>query len=462
MSIARHRPHDGSAGWLPPNSGWRRRLQRRAALATGVTLAVTPLAACGSDVIMGDDGGGAATTLTWYINPDPDPPEGTSPEDFGQRAIAQRCSTDEYTIETEQLPTSASEQRIQLGRRLAAEDSSIDLMSLDPPFVAEFADAEFLYDIPDDMEAELSEGILQGAVDGATWEDELVVAPFWANTQLLWYRKSMAQAAGLDMSQPVTWDQVIDAASEQGGTVGVQANKYEGYVIWINALIQGAGGEIVTDTEAGAEASVNLGSDAGREAARIVQKLAESPAAEPDLSTSNEGTVLGPFADPGGFQVNWTFIYANYNTPETQEVFKDLGWAPYPQTVEGEPSAPPIGGIDIGIGAFSQHPEEALEAAQCMTSVENQVTFAVETGQMPSSEAAYEAPDLTEAVPADLLALYQESIDSAGPRPPTPYWASIVNAILHEWHPAGSVSPNSTPEDSAKFVEAVLQGDALV
>jgi multiple sugar transport system substrate-binding protein len=462
MSIARHRPRDGSAGWRPRWGEVRGRLRRRVALATGLGLAITPLAACGSDVIMGDDGGGAGTTLTWYINPDPDPPEGTSPDDFGQRAIAQRCSTDEYTIETEQLPTSASEQRIQLARRLAAEDSSIDLMSLDPPFVAEFADADFLYDIPDDLEAQFSEGILEGAVEGATWEDELVVAPFWANTQLLWFRKSMAQAAGLDMSQPVTWDQVIDAASEQGGTVGVQANKYEGYVIWINALIQGAGGDIVSDTEAGAEASVDINSDAGREAARIVQKLADSPAAEPDLSTSNEGTVLGPFADPGGFQVNWTFIYANYNTPETKAVFDDLGWAPYPQTVEGEESAPPIGGIDIGIGAYSDHPEEALEAAQCMTSVENQVTFAVETGQMPSSEAAYEAPELTEAFPPDLLELFRESVDAAGPRPPTPYWASIVNAILNEWHPADSVTPDSTPQDSAKFIEAVLQGDALV
>ena len=44
------------------------------------------------------------------------------------------------------------------------------------------------------------------------------------------------------MTQPVTWDQIIDAASENGATVGVQANKYEGYVVWINALVEGAGG----------------------------------------------------------------------------------------------------------------------------------------------------------------------------------------------------------------------------
>ena len=97
------------------------------------------LAACG------DDGG--APTLTWYINPDPNPPAGFSGP-FGQAGIAARCSTDQYRIETELLPTSASEQRVQLLRRLTAEDDSIDLMSLDPVFTAEFAAAEALLPIP--------------------------------------------------------------------------------------------------------------------------------------------------------------------------------------------------------------------------------------------------------------------------------------------------------------------------
>ncbi|MPZ61733.1 MAG: extracellular solute-binding protein [Propionibacteriales bacterium] len=438
----------------------RRRLTRGAARAGVVVLVSSLLAACGSNLIYGSDGGGK-TTLTWYANPDPPPPEGTSPADFGQPGIAQRCSTDEYDIEVETLPSSASEQRIQLARRLAAEDSSIDLMSLDPVFVAEFADAGFLERIPEDMQADLEEGVLQGAIDGATWEDELVVAPLWANTQLLWYRKSLADAAGLDMTEPVTWDQVIDAAVEQGGTVGVQANKYEGYVVWINALIAGAGGEIVTDTEAGSDAAIELGSEAGTEAARVVQKLADSPAAQADLSVSNEGTVLGPFAeDPGGFQVNWTFIFQNYAADEA--VAEDLGWARYPQTVEGQESAPPIGGIDVGVGSATDHPDLALEAVSCITSEQNQVTFALETGQMPAGEAAYEDAELQDTYPPDLLELFQESIENAGPRPPSPYWGSIVNAILNVWHPAGSVNPNTTPGDSAEFVEAVLNGDALV
>jgi trehalose/maltose transport system substrate-binding protein len=410
------------------------------------------LASCGSD--------SGKPTLTWYINPDPNPPEGFTGA-FGQAGIAERCSTDAYTVKTELLPQSATEQRIQLLRRLAAEDSSIDLMSLDPVFTAEFAAAGFLADFSPDVASKLSDGVLKGAIDGASWDGKLVVAPLWANTQVLWYRKSLAQKAGLDMNQPVTWDQVIDAAADNGGTVGVQANKYEGYVVWINALIEGAGGDIVSQTEKGSDAAVDINSPAGKKAAEIVEKLANSKAAEADLSVSNEGTVLGPFAEnPGGFQVNWTFVYNNYKVDKS--VIKDVGWARYPETVQGEPSRPPIGGINVGVSAYSAHKDMAMQAVQCITSEEQQVKYAVDTANMPARQAAYEDPALKKQFPADLLVLFQKSIETAGPRPASPYWSTIVSGVLSKWHPADSVNPNTTPEDSASFIGQALQGKALL
>jgi multiple sugar transport system substrate-binding protein len=417
-----------------------------AAVAASV-MVLTGLAACGG-------GGSGTSTLTWYINPDPNPPPDFKGA-FGQAGIAERCSTDDYTVKTQILPQSATEQRIQLLRRLAAEDPAVDLMSLDPVFTAEFADAGYLATLPQG----LSDGVLKGAVDGASWDNKLVVAPLWANTQILWYRKSMAEAAGLDMSKPVTWDQIIDAADKEGGKVGVQANKYEGYVVWLNALLQGAGGAILDNTEAGADAKVAINSDAGKATADVVAKLAGSKAAEADLSVSNEGTVIGPFAKPGGFMVNWTFIY-NTVKPD-KATFKDLGYARYPATVEGQPSKPPIGGINIGVSKFTDDRAEALKAVDCITSEKNQVTYAVETGNMPAREAAYEDAGLKKQFPEQLLTLWLNSIDTAGPRPPSPYWGTIVGAMLNNWHPASSVG-ESTPKRSATFIKNVLSGDALL
>ncbi|RYE75424.1 MAG: extracellular solute-binding protein, partial [Myxococcales bacterium] len=235
------------------------RTTRRVATASALLLASGLLAACGSD--------SGKTTLTWYINPD----------SGGQAAIAEKCSEGKsYTIDTQVLPQDASQQRIQLARRLAAKDPAIDLMSLDPPFTAEFADAGYLAEIPEDVQSSLKDQSFQGAVDAATWGDKLVVFPFWSNTQVLWYRKSFVEKAGIDMTKPVTWDQIIDAAADNGGKIGVQANKYEGYVVWINALIAGAGGSLVEDAEDGVDAKITIADEPGKVAAGIIEKLANS------------------------------------------------------------------------------------------------------------------------------------------------------------------------------------------
>lgn len=186
-----HRPH-GRSGRGRPRQGL--------AGVGALVLSSSLLAACSASA-------GSKPELVWYTNPDTG----------GQAAVAEKCSTDEYTVTTQILPTDANQQRIQLARRLAAHDPEIDLMSIDPPFTAEFADAGFLAPVPQEAIQDLeSYGTFQGAMDAATWNDELVVFPFWSNTQVLWYRKSFVEKAGIDMSQPVTWDQIIDAAAENG------------------------------------------------------------------------------------------------------------------------------------------------------------------------------------------------------------------------------------------------------
>jgi multiple sugar transport system substrate-binding protein len=420
-----------------------------AALTAG--LLATALAGCSQPT--------GRTEITWYANPDSAPPPGFKGA-FGQAGIAERCSTEAYRIDIQQLPGDASQQRIQLARRLAAKDADIDLMSLDPVFTGEFAAAGFLAPIPDDQAKALTRTDLDGAVAGATWDGKVVTSPLWAGTQVLWYRKSVAQRAGLNLSDPVTWDDVVDAAAREDATVGVQANKYEGYAVWINALIQGAGGSIVTNVDRGNQATVELDTTPARQAASVIEKLANSPAAMADLSVSNEGTVLGPFAsDRGGFMVNWGFVFRQYAGDPV--VSKDLGWARYPRTVADKPSRPPLGGINIGVNAASDNRAEALAALTCITSVRNQARYAVDTGNMPASSEAYKDPALTEKYPNDLLTLIQQSIQDAGPRPITPYWSDISSALQSTWHPARSVTQN-TPARSSRFVREVLDGERLL
>jgi multiple sugar transport system substrate-binding protein len=420
-----------------------------------LAVALVALAAgCGGD----DD---AAPTLTWYTNPD----------NGGQATLAKQCSDASdgaYRIETQILPNEADAQREQLVRRLAAKDSSIDLMSLDPPFVAEFANAGYLWPItdPDDVE-QLTDGVLDGPLDTAFWDDELVATPFWANTQLLWYRTSVAEAAGVDpTAEDFTWADMIAAAESQDKRIGVQGRRYEGYMVWINALVSSAGGQIVTDTEAGADATPSMASPAGDAAAEVVRRLARSSAAPADITTAGEEEARSLFqSDAGAFMVNWPYVYgAAKEGVESgaidQSVLDDIGWARYPRVEAGRPSAPPLGGINLAIGNFSDHPDEALAAVRCITSVEHNAQYMVEAGNPAARAAAYDDPAVREAFPmADLI---RESINDAAPRPITPYYGDVSTSVQRTWHPARSVQAPATPERTDTYMEEVLKGDRLL
>ncbi len=411
-----------------------------------LSLAAGVLTACGSS--------GGVPTLTWYINPD----------SGGQAAVAAACTTASngaYKIVTQTLPQDANQQRVQLARRLAAHDSGIDLMSIDPPYTAELSNAGFLAPISAEEQQVLKDQSFKGATAAATWNGQIVAYPFWSNTQVLWYRKSFVDKNGPDMSKPVSWNQIITSASDNGGTVAVQANKYEGYVVWINALISGAGGSIVVNADKGADATVDVNSPAGDDAAKVISELAHSKAAPPDLTVSQEGQAGSTFgSSSGAFMVNWTYIWHNYDAT-APDVAKDIGYAMYPETVEGKPSRPPYGGIGIGVSAYSGHIDDASKAAACIVKPENQGENAVLTGNMPASEAGYQDPKLQKLYPPELLALFQKSLDAAAPRTVTPYWSDISGALQSTWHPPTSVN-SKTPASSSAFIESVLQGKSLL
>ena len=426
---------------------------RTPALAATLVMAGAFLAACGG-------GEGSTPTLTWYINPD----------SGGQAEIAKRCTEEAggaYRIETAQLPRESSEQRQQLVRRLAANDASIDLMSLDPPFIPEFAEAGFLADVPDDVEQRVTENTVESAIVGSTWKDELVAVPFWANTQLLWYRKSVAEAAGLDMSEPVTWEQLVQAASDKEKLVGAQGIRAEALVVWLNALIESAGGSIITDT--GAEASdVELGltEDAAQRAAEVMQMVAEGEVAGPAFSTQNEDASAAGFESAqGGFMVNWPYVWARANTAVEAgsleaAVPADYGWTIYPRVDEGQEARPPYGGTNLVIGAFSENPDLAFEAVQCITSEENQAYYMVTNGNPAAKASVYDDPAVLEAFP--MAPVIRESLEMAAPRPQTAYYNEVSQSLQRVYHPPSSVQPGETGEEAAELIRAVLRKEQLL
>ncbi len=425
--------------------------RRAAALATIPILAATLLAGCA------DSSG--PPILTWYAMPD----------NGGAATRAEECaaaSGGAYRVNIETLPANATGQREQMVRRLAARDSSIDVVSVDVVFTAEFANAGFLRPFTPEETTRLTAGMLPAPVETGMWDDTLYAAPFKSNAQLLWFRKSVAAAAGVDpTSENFTWDEMLKAAVAQGKKIGEQGARYEGYMVWINALVLSGGGEILQNADAGRDATPTLDSPAGLKAAEIVGNLARSTAAPADLSNAQEENARATFqTDDGGFLLNWPYTLAAARGAAEegtldQAVVDDIGWARYPRVFADQPSAPPLGGANLGVGAYSRHQDLAAQLIECVNALPKATQYMIDEGEPSPYAASYDDPEVrSEYDNADLI---RESIADGGPRPLTPFYVDVAGAIIQTWHPPASVT-GETPAETDQFIADVLAGRRLL
>ena len=266
------------------------------------------------------------------------------------------------------------------------------------------------------------------------------------------------------MSKPVTWDQIIDAAQKAGKTVGVQADLYEGYTVWINALISGAGGKIVENPGAQAnDLQLGLNTPAGQDAAAIIQKVVKDGVGGPALSTSEETQALALFssAATSGFLVNWPYTYAQLTTVSKPSYLSDIGWTTYPETVAGTASKPPFGGIEIALGAYSSHKSAALAATKCITSEQSQKEYMLNSGNPAANKAVFDDPEIQKQFPDGLAALIRTSLENSAPRPQSQYYGDLSTALQKSFSPPNAVT-SSTPKKATTYILQVLKGDKLL
>jgi multiple sugar transport system substrate-binding protein len=400
--------------------------RNRAALPLFLAVAVTLgslLVACGG----GGSGGGPAT-LSWFIAIQPG---GTVEK------VADDCSKQsggQYQIEPQYLPTDATQAREELVRRLAAEDSSIDLIGMDVIYTGELANAGWVRPWPKELSKQVTKGVFESVIKTASFEGRLYGAPFNSNTQLLWYRKDLVKKA------PLTWSQMIDEAErlgpENSGQIEVQADKYEGYTAWVNAMIDSAGGRILSGPE-----TVDLPRGPTEKALQAIGRLAHSSAASPTISTSDEDTSRLAFeAGDAAFMVNYTFAYASAKDL-APDIAKKMGFAKWPEVVEGRRSRPPLGGFNIGVSSYSKNPDLAFQAGMCINSNRSMLTATELDGLPPARPSLYSNEIVTGAYPG-FAALVKRSIEEAGPRPQTPAYQDVTLAVQDALQPPEVIDPD--------------------
>jgi len=153
-------------------------------------------------VACGGAGTSSRVTLNFYIYPD---------NSGAVQQSVDRCtaaSGGRYRIKYQKLPNGADGQRQQMVRRLAAKDSSLEILGLDVTWAPEFAAAGWIREWTGKNKSDVEQGTLQGPLATATYNGKLWAAPFNSNTQLLWYRSDLVP------TPPKTWDEMINMATQ--------------------------------------------------------------------------------------------------------------------------------------------------------------------------------------------------------------------------------------------------------
>ncbi len=383
--------------------------------------------------------------LNWYVF--------NEPSGAFARA-AKRCSRDSdgrYRIVLAALPADADQQREQLVRRLAAHDPAIDLMGMDVIWTAEFAAAGWVLPWSGDDAAAVRRGRLPSAVASASYRGRLWAAPYTTNAQLLWYRTDRVPAP------PATWNQMIRMAEALGpdGTIQAMGERYEGLTVFFVSLLASAGGRVLDD-----QGGVALPEGPTRRALTVMRRLARSPASDPSLSTTRENQARLAFESGGStFMINWPFVWpsAEANAPQVAE---HMGWARWPAVIPGRPSHVVLGGVNLGVGAYSRHPRLAFTAARCLVSAFSQRLAATLGGLPPTIAALYDEPAVRARYPfADLL---RQTLRDAVQRPQTPFYADVSLAISHTLHPMRDIDPGRDGARLRRSVARALSSQGLL
>jgi multiple sugar transport system substrate-binding protein len=217
-------------------------------------------------------------------------------------------------------------------------------------------------------------------------------------------------------------------------------------------MIESAGTSILSAPE-----EIELEQGPTERALSVMGEMSRSPAAATDFSTSDEESAATGFeSGDSSFMINYPFVYASAeeNAPD---VFENLAAAELPRVDPQIESAPPIGGINLAVSAFSQSSDLAFEAIECLVSRENQLKVLDLEKLPPVRSDLYDEPALEEAYPG-FVDQIRESIENAAPRPSgSAAYQDISLAVQRAIHPTADIDPADPTPTYERLFERLEQ-----
>lgn len=355
-----------------------------------------------------------------------------------------RIHPDGPPVVVEVLAEKTDERRQLLAIELNARMNTFDVMTLDVIWTGEFAENGWLEELTD-LRERVEAASQAGPFQSGMWQGKLWAAPFTSDAGLLYYRSDLVP------TPPRTWPELMAVGLDAGARAGIapfvgQGDQYEGMVVNFLEYFWGAGGNLFDDD------GTHLRFDTGAALQALdFMKLAQGNGFfHPEFSRMNEDDARASFESGAAvFMRNWPYAYASLSA-NYSPVAGRFGIAPLP-AFEGQTSVSALGGLNLGVSRYSENREAAKEFVRfASTDKEVQMALAEKYSRAPTLKAAYAA-----LAGDPVMALLNDVLPVAKPRPPAPTWTEISNEIQQQVFPA--YTGQRTSEGAVREIEAFLE-----
>ena len=376
-------------------------------------------------------------------------PTGTEPKIFAE---CNRQAHGKWKIEPLYMPPTVDAKREQIVRRLAGKDPSLDIISLDVVLTAEFAEAGWIYDLTNRIEP-IKDQFIPSTLSTVVWKNKYWALPVGANAAMLFYRTDLIKSPPKTWEDMVTQAKAVQAKTHQSGFLW-QANEYEGMTVDSMEFILAAGGQILSPD--GKTALIDKG-DGVLHAFQFMRSLVKDGVSPTETLTFQEEESRQAFQQgKAPFLRNWPYVFPLANAPGSSVRGKFA--ATTLPGFAGHKPAGVLGGVNYAVSKYSDNPQYAWEAAQCIGSAENDKLKMIGKGELSTRKVTYDDPEVIAKVPFTKIAF--DALQTAASRPITPHYNDVSYAINHVAHEvtAGNITPEQGVKELQRKVQLAIDG----
>jgi multiple sugar transport system substrate-binding protein len=327
-----------------------------------------------------------------------------------------------------------------------------DLVLIDTPWPAEFAEAGIVRDITDKIPADFKSGVFPSAWTAANYNGKTYGVPWINDSKFFYFNKKMLSDAGIT-TPPKTWDDVLAAARaiKAKGLVKyplVWSWKQAEAVICDWAELAGAFGA-KDFIDANGNATFNTGP--ALQALKFMKQTLDEGLSNPASLGFGEDDVNATMsAGQAAMALNWTYGESVMNDPAKSKVSGQVGVSAAPG--QGSVSTSGVnGGMSIAVTKSSKHPDEALQYALWLASKQSQEMDTANA--FPMWTASFQDPNVTKANP-EFFAAANTQFQNLIARPIVPYYSKLSSALQVAIQNA--LTGKMSPEDALNGVAAKL------